>query len=168
MEIIKKLCDDIKAIMQEYGFDKFVLYTCDYNGWEEVNDNEDEDDNEDVLDDESELYDKFVEEADSAGGAGLEFDIRESFNGFSATHIIARKLRIKDDVLLFDVSEMYEDLKDNYEDLQYYKELTIEDILDKCNKEMVEDCLYYILHYMKHEYEYCDIIKLNKIMQHKD
>jgi len=159
MEKINKLCDDIKAKMQENGFDKFVLYTEDYNGW-------DDGECEDMIDDDDEKYEEYLECGDNTHALGLMFNM-ELFSHSEEKYLYARKLRIKDDILLFDVSERFLYSNGDEEDLNYYKENTIENIINKCPKEMVEKCLENIISNF-FDTDYHDIIELNKIMQHKD
>ncbi len=118
---IQELCKRIKDKLNELEFTEFTLYAFDYCG---------------------ELDFEIVEEkvsTDTAGSLEWYFKVKEDYSGYSAVYTYARKIKIKDDELVFDLEDIYEDI-DGGEDVssyRYYEDQTISEILDSCPEEMV-------------------------------
>ena len=85
---IDKCVVKIKDHLHELGMNEFVLYTCDYCGDLEWNED--------------------FESLDSAVSLNLYFDLHETFNGEERTFIAPRKIKIKGDDLLIDLQEVKE------------------------------------------------------------
>ena len=129
---IQELCNQIKDKLNELGFTEFTLYAVDYYG--------DHDDDE--------LIEQIEEKVpDTASSLGWYFKVNDDYSGYSSVHTYARKIKIKDDELVFDLEDIYEDNDGGWEDKGYQEDQTISEILDKCPEEMVMSGLKDILHY---------------------
>ena len=142
---IQELCNQIKDRLNELGFTEFTLYAADYCG---------------------ELDEELVEEkvSDTAGGLEWYFKDNEDYSGMSGVITYARKIRIKDDELVFDLEDQYEDIDGGWEEQGYYEDQDIECILRTCSEAMVISCLKSILSYA-FDHEYYDLIGLNKLQK---
>ena len=140
---IQELCNQIKDKMNELGFTEFTLYAADYCG---------------------ELDEELVEEkvADEAGGLDWYFKDNEDYSGMSGVRTFARKIKIKDDELVFDLEDIYEDNDGGWEERGYYEDQTIDDILHTCPESMVISCLKGILSSAFNS-DYYDVIGLNRL-----
>ena len=89
--------------------------------------------------------------------------VNEDYSGYSAVYTYARKLKIKDDELVFDLEDIYEDIDggDDESSYKYYEGQTISDILDNCPEEMVISCLKSILNCAFDS----DVIGLNRLQK---
>ena len=140
---IQELCNQIKDKMNELGFTEFTLYAADYCG---------------------ELDEELVEEkvSDTAGGLEWYFKDNEDYSGMSGVRTYARKIKIKDDELVFDLEDIYDDNDGGWEERGYYEDQTISEILDKCPESMVISCLNGILQYA-FDTDCYDVIGLNRL-----
>lgn len=150
MEEIKYLCDAIKQKLSELGMAEFVLYADDF--WGDI----EEDDGIDVS--------EYV--GDAAENLEWFFNIQNSYNGYSSICLYARKIKIKDNKLLFDVCEEYEDLDGGWEERGFYEDQSIEDLLRICQEEYVVKCLKGILE-SAFESECYKVIELNRMRLQK-
>jgi len=140
---IQELCNQIKDKLNELGFTEFTLYAADYYG---------------------ELDEELVEEkvGDTAGGLEWYFKDSDDYSGMSGVRTYARKIKIKDDELVFDLDEIYDDCDGGWEERGHYEDQTIDDILRTCPEEMVLSCLNGILS-NAFDTDYYDVIGLNKL-----
>ena len=141
---IQELCNQIKDKMNELGFTEFTLYAADYCG---------------------ELDEELVEEKifDTAGDLEWYFkDNDEDYSGMSGVRTFARKIKIKDDELVFDLEDIYDDIDGGWEERGNYENQTISKILDKCPESMVISCLKGILSSAFNSVHY-DVIGLNRL-----
>lgn len=140
---IQELCNQIKDKMNELGFTEFTLYSADYCG---------------------ELDEELVEEkvSDTADCLGWFFKDNEDYSGMSGVFTFARKIKIKDDELVFDLEDIYDDTDGGWEERGSYENQTISKILDKCPEARVISCLKDILSYAFNS-DYYDVIGLNRL-----
>ena len=140
---IQELCNQIKDKLNELGFTEFTLYAADYCG---------------------ELDEELVQEkvGDQAGALEWVFKFTDEYSGYSAVSTYARKIKIKDDELVFDLEDIYDDYDGNWEKRGSYEDQTISDILNTCPEEIVISCLNGILS-SAFDTDYYDVIGLNKI-----
>ena len=143
-EEIKKLIEQIKNRLNELGMSEFVVYASDYCG---------------------ELDEDVVEEkvADSAGSLGFRIHINEDYSGYSSTDTYIRKIKLKDDDIVFDIETVYEDNDGGYESTGYYEDQSMERILQSCSEDWVIDGLKAVIKYALTENGYYDIIGLNRL-----
>lgn len=140
---IQELCNQIKDKMNELGFTEFTLYAADYYG---------------------ELDEELVEEkvSDTADCLGWFFKVNGDYSGFSRVLTFARKIKIKDDELVFDLEDIYDDIKGGWEERGSYENQTISDILFSCSEAEVISCLKDILSEAFNSDHY-DVIGLNRL-----
>ena len=107
--------------LQSLGLSEFTLYSNEYN-------------------DNVKVDWKEVEKLDW----GISpFIIKEStgYNNGWVIDIVIRKIKIKGAHIVFDIEEWYEDTHDNIESRGMWEEQKISDILNSCDKEIVENVL---------------------------
>lgn len=136
---IDKCIVKIKNHLHELGMNEFVLYTCDYCGDLEWNED--------------------FESLDSAVSLNLYFDLYETFNGEERTFIAPRKIQIKGDDLLIDLEEVKEYNEGEEEVLGYYESQSVNDLLEKFETSNIEKCFTEILDHTFNS----DIISLNQL-----
>jgi hypothetical protein len=124
-----------KKRLSELNLNEFILYTSDYEGdldWFDVDVDLD-------MTSELELHFNF-----------FAFDQAERY-------VAPRRVKIKDGELVFDLQ--YQELNYEYgpDELGYYANLTIEDLLDKFPKSDIEKCFECMLEYMHND----DVVELN-------
>ena len=143
---IHELCNQIKDKLSELGFTEFTLFAADYFG---------------------ELDEELVEEVeekveDYAGDLGWYFKSNEDYSGDSVVRTYARKIKIKDEELVFDLEDIYDDFNGGLEERGSYENQTISDILNTCPEEKVISCLKSILSCAFNSDCY-DVIGLNRL-----
>ena len=136
---IDECANKIKGHLHELGMDEFVLYTYDYCG--DLERNED------------------FESLDSAVCLNLYFDLHETFNGEERTFIAPRKIKVDGDDLLIDLQEVKEYNESEEEVLGYYESLSIDALLERFETSDVEKCFTEIL---AHTFN-SDVISLNQL-----
>ena len=135
---IDKCVVKIKDHLHELGMNEFVLYTCDYCGDLEWNED--------------------FESLDSAVSLNLYFDLHETFNGEERTFIAPRKIKVDGDELLIDLQEVKEYNEGEEEVLGYYESLSVDALLEKFETSDIEKCFTEIL---AHTFN-SDVISLNQ------
>lgn len=135
---IDECANKIKGHLHELGMNEFVLYTCDYCGDLEWNED--------------------FESLDSAVSLNLYFDLHENFNGEERTFIAPRKIKIKGDDLLIDLQEVKEYNEGEEEVLGYYESQSVDALLERFETSDIEKCFTEIL---AHTFN-SDIISLNQ------
>jgi hypothetical protein len=135
---IDKCVVKIKDHLHELGMNEFVLYTCDYCGDLEWNED--------------------FESLDSAVSLNLYFDLHETFNGEERTFIAPRKIKIKGDDLLIDLEEVKEYNEGEEEVLGCYESQSVDALLERFETSDIEKCFTEIL---AHTFN-SDIISLNQ------
>ena len=135
---IDKCVVKIKDHLHELGMNEFVLYTCDYCGDLEWNED--------------------FESLDSAVSLNLYFDLHETFNGEERTFIAPRKIKIEGDDLLIDLQEVKEYSEGEEEVLGCYESQSVDALLERFETSDIEKCFTEIL---AHTFN-SDIISLNQ------
>lgn len=135
---IDECVDKIKNHLSELGMNEFALYTSDYCGDMEWNED--------------------FESLDSAVSLNLYFDLSETYNGDERTFVAPRKVRITNDNLLIDLEEVKENCDGDVDILGYYENQSVDALLERYNASKVEECLTQILN---HTFD-SDIISLNQ------
>lgn len=135
---IDECANKIKDHLHELGMNEFVLYTCDYCGDLEWNED--------------------FESLDSAVSLNLYFDLHETFNGEERTFIAPRKIKIKGDDLLIDLEEVKEYNEGEEEVLGYYESQSVDALLERFETSDIEKCFTEIL---AHTFN-SDVISLNQ------
>lgn len=138
MKEVKDLCNKIMECMNELGISEFVLYSSDY-----------------PADKDEEL----VEDLDTAISIGWYVHMNDSYDGFSRESTCVRKIRIKDDNVVFDLEIYYEDDNGNEEIKGTYENQTIDDITSHGQEDVIIDALNSIIdNGLNDDY----IVKLNR------
>ena len=135
---IDECANKIKGHLHELGMDEFVLYTYDYCGDLEWNED--------------------FESLDSAVSLNLYFDLHETFNGEERTFIAPRKIKVDGDDLLIDLEEVKEYNEGEEEVLEYYESLSVDALLERFETSDIEKCFTEIL---AHTFN-SDVISLNQ------
>lgn len=135
---IDKCVVKIKDHLHELGMNEFVLYTCDYCGDLEWNED--------------------FESLDSTVSLNLYFDLHETFNGEERTFIAPRKIKIKGNDLLIDLEEVKECNEGEEEVLGYYESQSVDALLERFETSNIENCFTEILNLTFDS----DIISLNQ------
>lgn len=135
---IDKCVVKIKNHLHELGMNEFVLYTCDYCGDLEWNED--------------------FESLDSTVSLNLYFDMHETYNGEERTFIAPRKIKIKGDDLLIDLEEVKEYNEGEEEVLGYYESQSVDALLERFETSDIEKCFTEILNLTFDS----DIISLNQ------
>ena len=136
---IDECANKIKGHLHELGMDEFVLYTYDYCGDLEWNED--------------------FESLDSAVSLDLYFDLHENFNGEERTFIAPRKIKVDGDDLLIDLQEVKEYSEGEEEVLGYYESLSVDALLERFETSNIEKCFTEIL---AHTFN-SDVISLNQL-----
>ncbi len=136
---IDECANKIKDHLHELGMDEFVLYTYDYCGDLEWNED--------------------FESLDSAVSLDLYFDLHETFNGEERTFIAPRKIKVDGDDLLIDMEEVKEYNEGEEEVLGYYESLSVDALLERFETSNIEKCFTEIL---AHTFN-SDVISLNQL-----
>ena len=136
---IDECANKIKGHLHELGMDEFVLYTYDYCGDLEWNED--------------------FESLDSAVSLDLYFDLHENFNGEERTFIAPRKIKVDGDDLLIDLQEVKEYSEGEEEVLGYYESLSVDALLKRFETSNIEKCFTEIL---AHTFN-SDVISLNQL-----
>lgn len=134
---IDELCNQIKSKLIELGFTEYTLYACDYYG-----DLDEDEMPEDILNGDS---------------CNLYWLHQDHYPDDSWITTVVRKIKIKDGILVFDLEE-YDDCHD-IEIVGYDVDLTIEDICERAEHEIVIDCLRNIFESIDHE----ELLELNNL-----
>lgn len=135
---IDKCVVKIKDHLHELGMNEFVLYTFDYCGDLEWNED--------------------FESLDSTVSLNLYFDMHETFNGEERTFIAPRKIKINGDDLLIDLEEVKECNEGEEEVLGYYESQSVDALLERFETSNIEKCFTEILNLTFDS----DIISLNQ------
>lgn len=135
---IDKCVVKIKDHLHELGMNEFVLYTCDYCGDLEWNED--------------------FESLDSAVSLNLYFDLHETFNGEERTFIAPRKIKVDRDDLLIDLEEVKEYNEGEEEVLGYYESQSVDALLERFETSDIEKCFTEILNLTFDS----DVISLNQ------
>lgn len=135
---IDKCVVKIKDHLHELGMNEFVLYTFDYCGDLEWNED--------------------FESLDSTVSLNLYFDMHETFNGEERTFIAPRKIKINGDDLLIDLEEVKECNEGEEEVLGYYESQSVDALLERFETSDIEKCFTEILNLTFDS----DIISLNQ------
>lgn len=136
---IDECANKIKDHLHELGMDEFVLYTYDYCGDLEWNED--------------------FESLDSAVSLDLYFDLHESFNGEERTFIAPRKIKVDGDDLLIDLQEVKEYNEGEEEVLGYYESQSVDTLLERFETSDIEKCFTEIL---AHTFN-SNVISLNQL-----
>ena len=136
---IDECANKIKGHLHELGMDEFVLYTYDYCGDLEWNED--------------------FESLDSAVSLNLYFDLHETINGEERTFIAPRKIKVDEDDLLIDLQEVKEYNEGEEEVLGYYESLSVDALLERFETSDIEKCFTEIL---AHTFN-SDVISLNQL-----
>lgn len=135
---IDKCVVKIKDHLHELGMNEFVLYTFDYCGDLEWNED--------------------FESLDSTVSLNLYFDMHETFNGEERTFIAPRKIKINGDDLLIDLEEVKECNEGEEEVLGYYESQSVDALLERFETSDIEKCFTEILNLTFDS----DVISLNQ------
>lgn len=135
---IDKCVVKIKDHLHELGMNEFVLYTCDYCGDLEWNED--------------------FESLDSTVSLNLYFDLHETFNGEERTFTTPRKIKIKGNDLLIDLEEVKEYNEGEEEVLGYYESQSVDALLERFETSDIEKCFTEILNLTFDS----DVISLNQ------
>ena len=135
---IDECANKIKGHLHELGMDEFVLYTYDYCGDLEWNED--------------------FESLDSAVSLNLYFDLHETFNGEERTFIAPRKIKVDGDDLLIDLEKVKEYNEGEEEVLGYYESQSVDALLERFETSDIEKCFTEILAHIFNS----DIISLNQ------
>lgn len=135
---IDECANKIKGHLHELGMDEFVLYTYDYCGDLEWNED--------------------FESLDSAVSLELYFDLHETFNGEERTFIAPRKIKVDGDDLLIDLQEVKEYNEGEEEVLGYYESQSVDALLERFETSDIEKCFTEIF---AHTFN-SDVISLNQ------
>ena len=136
---IDECANKIKGHLHELGMDEFVLYTYDYCGDLEWNED--------------------FESLDSVVSLNLYFDLHETLNGEERTFIAPRKIKVNGDDLLIDLEEVKEYNEGDEEVLGYYESLSVDALLERFETSDIEKCFTEIL---AHTFN-SDVISLNQL-----
>ena len=137
-ESIEKTCTEIKDYLSSIGKNKFTIYTSDFS---------------DKLDEDK------VEDLDNAENVSL-LNSYGSVGGYWAIYAVVRRVKVKKNVLLFDVEEYYSTIDGGNMNMEpeLYKDLSISDLIRNCGEEGVKECVEGLCDYIQDEY----IVALNK------
>ncbi len=143
LEQLHELCDKIKERLVALGMNDFVLFASDY--WDEYED-----------------WAEDLEDFDDAGPLG--FYMKEVQGGYSYFTTYVRKIKIKDDELVFDLEEIEADDDGDHEIVRSEENMSIDVITDSAHSDNTRTALRCLKSILDNAFDEEDplVIELNK------